>query len=47
VISLEQAARQISKREELGLLFNVSMEHPNNIDSDDGAGLQDLTAEEA
>ena len=43
VISLEQAARQISKREELG---STTLE-PAMLDSDDGAGLQDLTLEEA
>jgi hypothetical protein len=39
VISLEQAARQISKREELGL----HLQEIASLDVDDGAGLQDLT----
>lgn len=46
IISLEQAARQISKREELGLNFNTTQEHAS-LEVDDGAGLQDLTLEEA
>lgn len=41
---MEQAARQISKREEQGLL---SLNEPASLDIDDGAGLQDLTLEEA
>ena len=46
IISLEQAARQISKREEQGLSTNTITE-PSMLDVDDGAGLQDLTLEEA
>ena len=42
VISLEQAARQISKREELGLNLSTVQETAS-LDIDDGAGLQDLT----
>ncbi len=46
IISLEQAARQISKREEQGLSNNTITE-PSMLEVDDGAGLQDLTLEEA
>lgn len=46
IISLEQAARQISKREEQGLSHNTITE-PSLLEVDDGAGLQDLTLEEA
>ena len=46
IISLEQAARQISRREEQGLSNNTITE-PSLLEVDDGAGLQDLTLEEA